>query len=87
MRLRAGVQFSCKTHPRYNPAKDGHAGIKGGCATCVKIFSFWKATVETGELSVWFARGLMRGPNVPPMAGIVESNWKAPNFAEAKKGE
>jgi hypothetical protein len=29
--------FTCKKHPKYNPAKEGESGIKGGCLDCVRM--------------------------------------------------
>jgi hypothetical protein len=32
--VRERVTAKCVRHPRYNPEKEGRAGIKGGCSTC-----------------------------------------------------
>ena len=35
--VRESVIAKCERHPRYNPEKDGRAGIKGGCSTCFSL--------------------------------------------------
>ena len=34
LKLTERVKAKCSRHPRYNPEKDGRAGIRGGCSTC-----------------------------------------------------
>ena len=34
LKLTERVKAKCCRHPRYNPEKDGRAGIRGGCSTC-----------------------------------------------------
>ena len=33
LKLTERVKAKCCRHPRYNPEKDGRAGIRGGCST------------------------------------------------------
>jgi hypothetical protein len=50
MKLTVKIQGRCPLHPRYNPAKDGEAGIKGGCGGCLTLFELHAraaAIVET----------------------------------------
>ncbi len=44
------VKAKCTRHPRYNPERDGRAGIKGGCSTCYSLFSLLQAR-QTLELA------------------------------------
>ena len=37
------VKAKCERHPRYNPERDGRAGIKGGCSTCYSLLSLRQA--------------------------------------------
>ena len=37
------VKAKCERHPRYNPERDGRAGIKGGCSTCYSLLSLLQA--------------------------------------------
>lgn len=36
--VRESVVAKCSRHPRYNPEKEGRAGIKGGCSTCYSLY-------------------------------------------------
>jgi len=41
--VRERVKAKCSRHPRYNPEKDGRAGIKGGCSTCFVLLDLHDA--------------------------------------------
>ena len=41
---RAG-QGQGSRHPRYNPVKDGRAGIRGGCSTCFSLYDVHQARI------------------------------------------
>lgn len=41
--VRESVVAKCQRHPRYNPEKDGRAGIKGGCSTCYSLYDLLEA--------------------------------------------
>ncbi len=41
--VRESVVAKCERHPRYNPEKDGRAGIKGGCSTCYSLYDLLEA--------------------------------------------
>ena len=36
----------CAKHPRYNPERNGQAGIVGGCPVCSQIFSLYRAKLS-----------------------------------------
>jgi hypothetical protein len=38
LKLTERVKAKCSRHPRYNPEKDGRAGIRGGCSTCFSLY-------------------------------------------------
>ena len=38
LKLTERVKAKCSRHPRYNPVKDGRAGIRGGCSTCFSLY-------------------------------------------------
>ena len=43
LKITERVKAKCERHPRYNPERDGRAGIKGGCSTCYSLFSLLQA--------------------------------------------
>ncbi len=44
--VRERVQGKCARHPRYNPEKDGRAGIKGGCSACYSLLDLHNARLK-----------------------------------------
>jgi hypothetical protein len=38
LKLTERIKSKCSRHPRYNPEKDGRAGIRGGCSTCFSLY-------------------------------------------------
>ena len=43
LKLTERVKAKCSRHPRYNPEKDGRAGIRGGCSTCFSLYDLHQA--------------------------------------------
>jgi hypothetical protein len=41
LKLTLKVRQKCEKHPRYDPEKDGEAGIKGGCARCALLYKLF----------------------------------------------
>lgn len=35
------LKLSCSHHPRYNPDRDGEAGIRGACKHCTALFRLY----------------------------------------------
>lgn len=33
----------CSRHPRYDPAHDGEAGVRGGCPRCLRLLDIYQA--------------------------------------------
>lgn len=46
LNVRERVKGKCERHPRYNPEKDGRAGIKGGCSTCYSLLDLHTARLK-----------------------------------------
>jgi hypothetical protein len=44
LKIAERVKAKCERHPRYNPERDGHGGIKGGCSNL--LLSFRSASGE-----------------------------------------
>ena len=44
--VRERVQGKCDRHPRYNPEKEGRAGIKGGCSACYSLLDLHNARLK-----------------------------------------
>lgn len=36
------IKISCPHHSRYNPERDGEAGIRGACKHCTSIFRIYQ---------------------------------------------
>ena len=45
LKLTERVKAKCSRHPRYNPVKDGRAGIRGGCSTCFSLYDLHQARI------------------------------------------
>jgi hypothetical protein len=39
------IKLSCPNHTRYDPAKDGEAGIRGACRFCQALFQLYRQSV------------------------------------------
>jgi hypothetical protein len=37
------IKMTCLHHPRFNPAKDGEAAIRGACVRCMGLLELWRA--------------------------------------------
>lgn len=44
--VREQVTAKCERHPRYNPEKEGRAGIKGGCSACWSLYDLHDARLK-----------------------------------------
>ncbi|EQD55079.1 hypothetical protein B1A_11935, partial [mine drainage metagenome] len=40
------IKHTCAKHPRYNPERNGQAGIVGGCPVCSQMFSLYRAKLS-----------------------------------------
>jgi hypothetical protein len=51
LKITERVKGKCSRHPRYNPEKDGRAGIKGACSCCFSLYDLYQARValETAQ--------------------------------------
>jgi hypothetical protein len=56
LKLTERVKAKCSRHPRYNPEKDGRAGIKGGCSTCFSLYDLHQARVTLDAAQREFIR-------------------------------
>jgi hypothetical protein len=45
LKLTERVKAKCSRHPRYNPDKDGRAGIRGGCSCCFSLYDLYQARI------------------------------------------
>ena len=54
MTLRFRFHGRCETHPRFNPARDGLGGIKGGCHTCHQMWRIWVAIEHAKGAAIYF---------------------------------
>jgi hypothetical protein len=43
LKITERVKGKCSRHPRYNPEKDGHAGIRGACSCCFSLYDLNQA--------------------------------------------
>src|SRR5260370_37091378 len=56
LKLTERVKAKCGRHPRYNPEKDGRAGIKGGCSTCFSLYDLHQARLALDSAQREFLR-------------------------------
>jgi hypothetical protein len=45
LKITERVKGKCNRHPRYNPEKDGRAGIRGACSCCFSLYDLYQARV------------------------------------------
>ena len=56
LKLTERVKAKCSRHPRYNPEKDGRAGIRGGCSTCFSLYDLHQARLALDAAQREFVR-------------------------------
>jgi len=56
LKLTERVKAKCSRHPRYNPEKDGRAGIRGGCSTCFSFYDLHHARLALDAAQREFVR-------------------------------
>lgn len=56
LKLTERVKAKCSRHPRYNPEKDGRAGIRGGCSTCFSLYDLHQARLALDVAQREFVR-------------------------------
>ena len=66
VQVRERVVARCDRHPRYNPEKDGRAGIKGGCSACWSLYDLLDARLKLDAAVREFLR--RAGPWAQPRA-------------------
>jgi hypothetical protein len=45
LKITERVKGKCNRHPRYNPEKDGRAGIRGACSCCYSLYDLYQARI------------------------------------------
>ena len=56
LKLTERVKAKCSRHPRYNPVKDGRAGIRGGCSTCFSLYDLHQEGIALDAAQREFVR-------------------------------
>src|SRR5258707_9551419 len=56
LKLTERVKAKSSRHPRYNPVKDGRAGIRGGCSTCFSLYDLHQARIALDAAQREFVR-------------------------------
>ena len=56
LKIAERVKAKCERHPRYNPERDGRAGIKGGCSTCFSLCDLYQARLALDSAHHEFLR-------------------------------
>ena len=64
------IHLKCPAHPRWDPAKRGEGGIKGGCVWCRRIYQLY---VEARALEMEMDRVTWRRRMERLALGTVES--------------
>jgi hypothetical protein len=77
LKLSERVKAKCSHHPRYNPEKDGRAGIRGGCSTCFSLYDLHQARVALDVAQREFVRragpwALRREPRARKAISVTE---------------
>ena len=56
LKITERVKGKCNRHPRYNPEKDGRAGIRGACSCCFSLYDLYQARVALDAAQREFIR-------------------------------
>lgn len=56
LKITERVKGKCKRHPRYNPEKDGRAGIRGACSCCFSLYDLYQARIALDAAQREFIR-------------------------------
>ncbi len=56
LKITERVKGKCSRHPRYNPEKDGRAGIRGGCSCCFSLYDLYQARIALDAAQREFIR-------------------------------
>ena len=56
LKITERVKGKCSRHPRYNPEKDGRAGIRGACSCCFSLYDLHQARVALDAAQREFIR-------------------------------
>jgi hypothetical protein len=56
LKINERVKGKCSRHPRYNPDKDGRAGIRGGCSCCFSLYDLYQARMALDAAQREFIR-------------------------------
>ena len=93
LKLAERVKAKCSRHPRYNPEKDGRAGIRGGCSCCFSLYDLQQARValdaaQRGIRAPSRAMGMATGTAPERRVATVteEPPLTKPRLGERKKG-
>jgi hypothetical protein len=56
LKITERVKAKCSRHPRYNPEKDGRAGIRGACSGCFSLYDLHQARIALDAAQREFIR-------------------------------
>jgi hypothetical protein len=56
LKITERVKGKCERHPRYNPEKDGRAGIRSACSCCFSLFDLHQARIALDAAQREFIR-------------------------------
>ena len=56
LKITERVKGKCARHPRYNPEKDGRAGIRGACSCCFSLYDLYRARIALDAAQREFIR-------------------------------
>jgi hypothetical protein len=56
LKITERVKGKCGRHPRYNPEKDGRAGIRGACSCCFSLYDLYQARIALDTAQREFIR-------------------------------
>lgn len=57
LKIAERVKGKCNRHPRFNPEKDGRAGIRGACSCCFSLYDLYQARLALDAAQCEFIRG------------------------------
>ena len=56
LKITERVKGKCSRRPRYNPEKDGRAGIRGACSCCFSLYDLHQARIALDAAQREFVR-------------------------------
>ena len=81
LKITERVKGKCNRHPRYNPEKDGRAGIRGACSCCFSLYDLHQARIALDAAQREFIRRAAPWTRPPKARRKREASTPQPSYS------